>query len=42
MPNNALSGDGAVDAKLARRQSLIFLLGIAGHAADAGPPVLEQ
>jgi hypothetical protein len=38
MPDNALPGDGAIDAELSQRQSLIFLLGVAGHAADAGTP----
>jgi hypothetical protein len=42
MPGNALSGDDAVDAELAGRQRLIFLLGGAGHAADAGTPLVQS
>jgi hypothetical protein len=38
MPDNALTSDNAADAELAGRQSLIFLLGGAGHVTDAGTP----
>jgi hypothetical protein len=42
MLDNALSGDDAADSELAWRESLIFLLGGAGHAAgDEDIPSIE-